>query len=117
MINGSLMGATYNDYNLLETTNLDEAKAYILGNKLVEDLSSFKSGDMAKEKLVEDKSKNQNKWMSSSEMNKIDKELLKNILKMRTFEVNPDEKAADFIENMSEKKTSLPQEEKPELPF
>jgi curved DNA-binding protein CbpA len=117
MINGSLMGAAYNDYNLLETTNLEEAKQYISGNKIVEDLTSFRRGDMAKEKLVEDKSKNQNKWMSGSEMNKIDKELLTNILKMRTVEVKPDENAADFIEKIGEKKTSSALNDKPELPL
>jgi hypothetical protein len=103
--NGQLLGAAYSDYNLLETTSLKEAHEYIQpGGKLHKDLEAFRDGSMIREKAKQDTTNRQQSWVSSQTMKDIDREQLKAIMRMRSFEVVKDDKAADFLENLPDAK-------------
>lgn len=105
IVNGQLLGAAYSDFNLLETTSLKEAHDYIApGGKLERDLESFRDGSMIREKAKQDASNRQQNWVSSKQMQDIDREQLKAIMRMRSFEVVRDEKAADFLDNLPDVK-------------
>ena len=108
--------AAYNDYNLLETTSLNAAKEYIsIG--LEKDLELFRSGELQIKKREEDKKNNQSNWVSGDKMKTIDKSQLDYIMKLKSFNVTPDEKGADFLDNLPTESKKLVQEEAPELPF
>jgi curved DNA-binding protein CbpA len=108
--------AAYNDYNLLETTSLNAAKEYIsIG--LEKDLELFRSGELQIKKREEDKKNNQSNWVSGDKMKTIDKSQLDYIMKLKSFNVTPDEKAADFLDNLPSESKKLVEEETPELPF
>jgi hypothetical protein len=55
--------------------------------------------------------------LDSNQIRKIDKEKLSEILNLRSFEYNVDEKAADFLDKIKVKKITKVSEDKPELPF
>jgi hypothetical protein len=68
-------------------------------------------------KREEDKKNNQSNWVSGDKMKTIDKSQLDYILKLKSFNVTPDEKGADFLDNLPTESKKLVQEEAPELPF
>ena len=93
---GSIGAVSYNDFDLLETTNLNTATNYI-ENKLSDDLKMFKDGTLKVEtKVVE------TKWLDSNELKKFDKQSLSAILNMRSYEVVEDENAADFLSGIKD---------------
>ena len=108
--------ASYNDYNLLETTSLNSAKEYISVG-LEKDLELFRSGELQIKKREEDKKNNQSNWISGDKMKTIDKSQLEYIMKLKSFNVTPDEKAADFLDNLPSESKRLVEEDTPELPF
>jgi curved DNA-binding protein CbpA len=108
--------AAYNDYNLLETTSLNAAKEYISVG-LEKDLELFRSGELQIKKREEDKKNNQSNWISGDKMKTIDKSQLEYIMKLKSFNVTPDEKAADFLDNLPSESKRLVEEDTPELPF
>jgi len=55
--------------------------------------------------------------MDSEEMKKYDKDKLSEILNIRKFIFNNDEKASDFLENIDNKRPVFKKLAKPELPF
>jgi hypothetical protein len=111
LVNGNITKAAYNDLDLLETTNLNAANMY-LQEQLKDDLSKFKNG-----KLKPTVKANQAKMMDSEEMKKFDKDKLSEILNIRKFVYNNDEKAAEFLENIDNKRPVFKKSAKPELPF
>lgn len=111
LINGNITKAAYNDLDLLETTNLDYANDYIL-NKLSEDLQKFKNGEL--KPVIK---ANQAKMMDSEEMKQFDKNKLSEILNIRKFIYDNDEKAAEFLEKIDDKRPVFKKVAKPELPF
>lgn len=110
--NADIQSVSYNDYNLLETTNLETAKNYI-NNNFGQDLKDFIDGKLKPQNV----SANETKWLDSNQIKKIDKEKLSEILNLRSFEYNVDEKAADFLDKIKVKKITKVSEAKPELPF
>lgn len=110
--NADIQSVSYNDYNLLETTNLETAKNYI-NNNFSQDLNDFIDGKLKPQNV----SANETKWLDSNQIKKIDKEKLSEILNLRSFEYNVDEKAADFLDKIKVKKITKVSEDKPELPF
>jgi curved DNA-binding protein CbpA len=110
--NADIQSVSYNDYNLLETTNLETAKNYINKN-FGQDLKDFIDGKLKPQNV----SANETKWLDSNQIKKIDKEKLSEILNLRSFEYNVDEKAADFLDKIKVKKITKVSEDKPELPF
>jgi curved DNA-binding protein CbpA len=110
--NADIQSVSYNDYNLLETTNLETAKNYINDN-FGQDLKNFIEGKLKPQNV----SANETKWLDSNQIRKIDKEKLSEILNLRSFEYNVDEKAADFLDKIKVKKITKVSEDKPELPF
>jgi hypothetical protein len=110
--NADIQSVSYNDYNLLETTNLETAKNYI-ENNFGQDLKDFIDGKLKPQNV----SANETKWLDSNQIKKIDKEKLSEILNLRSFEYNVDEKAADFLDKIKVKKITKVSEDKPELPF
>jgi hypothetical protein len=111
LINGNITKAAYNDLDLLETTNLETANSYIK-KRLKTDLISFMNGEL--KPIVK---ANQAKMMDSEEMKKYDKDKLSEILNLRKFVYNNDEKASTFLENIGNKRPVFKKETKPELPF
>jgi hypothetical protein len=111
LINGNITKAAYNDLDLLETTNLETANSYIK-KRLKTDLISFMNGEL--KPIVK---ANQAKMMDSEEMKKYDKDKLSEILNLRKFVYNNDEKASTFLENIGNKRPVFKKEAKPELPF
>jgi curved DNA-binding protein CbpA len=110
--NADIQSVSYNDYNLLETTNLETAKNYITDN-FGQDLKDFIEGKLKPQNV----SANETKWLDSNQIKKIDKEKLSEILNLRSFEYKVDEKAADFLDKIKVKKITKVSEDKPELPF
>ena len=110
--NADIQSVSYNDYNLLETTNIETAKNYINKN-FGQDLKDFIDGKLKPQNV----SANETKWLDSNQIKKIDKEKLSEILNLRSFEYNVDEKAADFLDKIKVKKITKVSEDKPELPF
>jgi hypothetical protein len=111
LINGNITKAAYNDLDLLETTTLETANIYIRDN-LKSDLIKFMNGDLKPTIKA-----NQAKMMDSEEMKKFDKDKLSEILNIRKFVYNNDEKASAFLENIDNKRPVFKKEAKPELPF
>lgn len=111
LVNGNITKAAYNDLDLLETTNLETANDYIK-NKLKTDLNKFHNGEL--KPIVKT---NQAKMMDSEEMKKFDKDKLSEILNIRKFIFNNDERASEFLENIDNKRPVFKKSAKPELPF
>lgn len=111
LVNGNITKAAYNDLDLLETTNLETANSYIK-DSLKTDLIKFKSGEL--KPIVK---ANQAKMMDSDEMKKFDNNKLSEILNLRKFVYNNDEKASEFLENIDNKRPVFKKAAKPELPF
>ena len=111
LVNGNITKASYNDLDLLETTNLETANLYI-NNNLKTDLIRFMNGE-----LKPTVKSNQAKMMDSEEMKKYDKDRLSEILNLRKFVYNNDEKASAFLENIDNKRPVFKKSAKPELPF
>jgi hypothetical protein len=109
--NGNITKAAYNDLDLLETTNLETANDYIK-NKLKTDLVKFHNGELKPTIKT-----NQAKMMDSEEMKQFDKNKLTEILNIRKFIFNNDEKASEFLENIDNKRPVFKKLAKPELPF
>ena len=93
---GSIGAVSYNDFDLLETTNLNTATNYI-ENKLSDDLKMFKNGTLKVQTKVAE-----TKWLDSNELKKFDKQSLSAILNMRSYEVVEDENAADFLSGIKD---------------
>ena len=99
IVGGQMLGAIYSDLNMLETTSFAEAEAYCLnGGDLEIDLDRYLSGQMVEEQKEKDKKAMQQQWVSEKEAKDIDKAMLQDILRRKTFEVVPDDKGADFLE-------------------
>jgi hypothetical protein len=112
MANGQIMAVSYNDQNLLESTTLDVAHKYIQ-KSLEEDLLLFRDGKLNKLSSNNEKTK----WLDSEAIKKIDKEKISEILNLRTFVVQNNENAADFLDNITNKNTIKRKNDKPELPI
>lgn len=115
MANGSIKKVAYNDHIFLETTLLEEAKKYLDSDKFKEDLFDFKINGSNQDN-VSNKTE-ENAWMNQEQMKNHDSEMLKNILKMKSFAVEADENAADFLEKLSDKSKNKEDVDKPELPL
>lgn len=111
LVNGNITKAEYNDLDLLETTNLETANSYIK-DSLKTDLTKFKSGEL--KPIIK---ANQAKMMGSDEMKKFDNDKLSEILNLRKFVYNNDEKASAFLDNIDNKRPVFKKAAKPELPF
>ena len=111
LVNGNITKAGYSDLDLLETTNLNIATNYV-SEQLFEDLKKFRNGELKGNSVS-----NQTKVMDSEELKKFDKDKLSEILNIRKFIYNNDEKAAEFIDNIDKKRPTFKKTEKPQLPF
>lgn len=98
MVNGYIQHATYSDVTFLETTRLDKAMDY-LENHFESDLDDYRNGKL--DRFVDNKNLS-TKWMNSDEMKKYDSNILGQILNMRAYVIERDEKAADFLDNLPE---------------
>ena len=111
LVNGNITKAAYNDLDLLETTNLNTANSYI-EKQLKDDLTKFKNGELKPTIKA-----NQAKMMNSEEMKQFDKDKLSEILNIRKFIYDNDEKASDFLDTIGDKRPVFKKSVKPELPF
>mgnify|MGYP007100190520 CR=1 FL=1 len=112
MANGQIMGVSYNDQNLLESTSLDVTHKYI-EESLEEDLLLFKDGKLNKLSSNNEKTK----WLDSEQIKRIDKEKISEILNLRSFVFQNNENAADFLDNITNKNTIKRKNDKPQLPI
>jgi curved DNA-binding protein CbpA len=111
LVNGNITKAAYNDLDLLETTNLNTANSYI-EKQLKDDLTKFKNGELKPTIKA-----NQAKMMNSEEMKQFDKDKLSEILNIRKFIYDNNEKASDFLDTIGDKRPVFKKSAKPELPF
>ena len=111
LVNGNITKAAYNDLDLLETTNLNTAIKYI-ESQIRTDLTKFKNGELKPTVKA-----NQAKMMNSEEMKQFDKDKLSEILNIRKFIYDNDEKAGEFLDSIDNKRPVFKKEAKPELPF
>lgn len=95
LINGKIEIANYNDINLLETTNLEEAKSYIK-NRLEKDLIKFKNGELKPKDVSE------TKWLKSNELNEFDLKKLQSVMNMKSFEIVNDDTADKFLDDLDD---------------
>ena len=110
LVNGTIEIANYNDYNLLETTDLEYAKKYIKEN-LINDLIKFKNGELKTETT------NQTKWLDTNQINKIDLSQLSAIINMKSYETINDENADEFLNDLNDDESvEKEQNLKPNLP-
>lgn len=98
MVNGYIQQASYSDVTFLETTRLDKAMEYI-ENQFESDLNEYRDGEL--DKFLDNKNSS-TKWMNSDEMKKYDNDILNQILNMRAYVIERDDKAADFLDNLPE---------------
>jgi curved DNA-binding protein CbpA len=97
LVNGIIQSASYSDYNLLETTSLEAAQNYIQ-NQLEIDINKFLNGDTKTFVVNESKTT----WLDSEKLKKYDQEKLASILNMKSFVVQDDPNAADFIDKITD---------------
>ena len=96
---GELEAATYSDFELLETTNLEEAEKYI-NDSLSDYLDKFRTGSIIVDQEKKDLEANQNTWIDAKKMKEMDIDLLKAIMRMKTFKGNKDDTADDFLNDI-----------------
>lgn len=101
-LRGLLKGAQYSDFNLLETTTIDEAFQYIeKGGKLESDLIAFRDGSMIAEQRQRDKESQQLKWAESTQVKNLDAEMIKAILTAKSLKYTQAPEGADnFIDDI-----------------
>ena len=100
-INGNLLACSYSDFNLLETTSLEDANEYFApGGTFETHLQSFRDGTMIEMQKEKDLQALQPIFKSGEELKNIDTEMLKSIMNMRSFTTVMNERAADFLENL-----------------
>lgn len=101
-LRGLLKGAQYSDFNLLETTTVDEAFQYIeKGGKLESDLIAFRDGSMIAEQRQRDKESQQLKWAESTQVKNLDAEMIKAILTAKSLKYTQAPEGADnFIDDI-----------------
>ena len=115
LTNANITKVLYNDQNLLETTNLDSAHKY-LDELIKEDLLLFKDGKL--NKLNKNLANvTETKWMETDKLKEFDRSQLSQIFNVRKFEPTINEKAADFIDKIDQRKVKKVVSDKPELPF
>jgi hypothetical protein len=102
VLSGELQAASYSDYELLETTNLKEAQDYI-DNELENYLIKFRSGKITEEKQKKDIEMNQSTWVSEKKMKELDIDVLKAIMRMKTFRGVKDDTADEFLNDIVKK--------------
>lgn len=94
LINGQINAVQYNDFDLLETTDLNDAENYI------DSLLKINLEEIKDNKFKNQHSKNSTKWLDSNTLNKFDKDQLKNIIDFKYFNLENNDKAGDFIDDI-----------------
>ena len=98
LMNGSINKVSYLDYELLESTSIEDTHKYI-EEQLQKDLEDFRNGNLStKIKKV----KNQSNWMSSEQLKKFDRERLNSVMKFKSFYTADNKNAADFLDKLSD---------------
>jgi hypothetical protein len=110
VLKGKLQGAIYSDINLLETTSLEDAEAY-LANQLAKDLEDFRSGKLMETQNKLDIEAGQLQFVDKNKMNEIDTKILREILKLKSFKSKYDEKADEFVNGIKNKEHKNSREE------
>ena len=101
---GTIHAAAYSDYNLLETTKLAEARAYIAsGGQLEKDMAAFRDGTLVKEQTVRDKTELELKFVEKSEMNQKDADAYRSLLWKLQFKTRRNEQAAQVLNNLPDR--------------
>jgi hypothetical protein len=104
-LRGTIHGAAYSDYNLLETTKLAEARAYIApGGQLFQDMAAFRDGTLVKEQTVRDREELELKFVTKEEMNQKDSDAYRALLFKLQPKTKRNENAAQVLENLPERK-------------
>ena len=93
LINAKINSVQYNDIDLLETTDMNDALNYINSN-LEKDLTEIKNGN------YEIKRNSNTKWLDTESLNKFDKNQLSNIINFKYFNVENNQNAGDFLDDI-----------------
>lgn len=103
VLSGKLQGATYSDYNLIETTSFDKAIEYIESGQLLSDLGKLRDGSLIKEQSARDVEAGQNAWLQKDKMNAIDGEVLRALMRLKSHEMIKDLKYNEDADQLLEK--------------
>ena len=102
--NGKLQAAIYSDYELLETTSLAEARAYFtIGGAVEKDLEDFRNGTLSQKQAKLDKVARRTQFIDSKELMERDREVLKAVMRSKSFRLVRDPRAADFLDQAPDK--------------
>jgi hypothetical protein len=99
---GRVRATTYSDYNLLETTVLEEAREYLKSDTLTEDVRLFRTGDIQLAQKLREIATEQYNWVDTSHLRKLDADALKRVLRSKTFRVKKRPGAAEFLKDLPE---------------
>lgn len=99
VIKSRIVSASYSDYNLKETTILDEAVAY-LSDHLPNDLASYRDGTLVQRQFEQDVAEEQNQWLETSKSKEHDLLVLKAIMRSKSVVTKTNPHGADFLEGL-----------------
>jgi len=99
IIKSKIIRAKYSDYNLKETTVMNDAVEYI-NNQLLNDLNSFRNGSLVEQQLQYDAEAEQSQWVDTNKIKQHDILLMKAILMSKSFVTQKDPRGADFLEKL-----------------
>lgn len=103
-IRGSVTAATYSDYNLFETTKLEEVREYISsGGQFEKDIENFINGTLIKKQAEKDKTELEVIFVPKEQMNKKDAEVYRKLLWKLEFNNRRNEDAIKILENLPER--------------
>jgi hypothetical protein len=101
VFNGTLQGAMYSDYNLLETTHLQDALDYVKpGGKLESDLAAYRDGSLVAEQKAVDRASEQYQWLPPEKVKEKDANMLKDIMRATMWRLTPNPNGADFLKDL-----------------
>lgn len=99
---GSMKGAIYSDIDLVEATDYDVLEQYI-ESQLEIDLQRYRSGELEQIQQTKDIQAKQSQWLSTSQIQQVDADLLKSIMRSRAYGFSLDPAAPNFIDEMRER--------------
>lgn len=97
---GAPQVAQYVDLELLETTDLSVAHDFLCGDGLSVALDRFRSGELEQEQRERDRASGSLNWVGTDAVKKVDADVLKSVLRIKTSQTQYDPHAADFLERL-----------------
>jgi hypothetical protein len=99
-LKGRIYRSEFSDYDLHQSCLLENAQKYI-EEQLPIDLAKFRSGELIAEKQKRDIEAGQASWLSTNQLKDVDRDILRSILRMKSFAVvEAGDDADKFLDNL-----------------